>query len=103
MNYCNEHTDGGLFNPFGIDQPRKKKTFVEERATKIEKGWLSEVEGIIADKPSKIRGDRTDVLFYEEFGSFPNSIKSFIQGDALVKVNGVKIGIKLGFGDPDNL
>jgi hypothetical protein len=38
------------------------------------------------------------VLFYEEFGSFPNSIKAYIQGDALVHVNGVKVGIKLGFG-----
>jgi hypothetical protein len=98
MNYCNEHTDAGLFNPLGLDQPRRKKTYVEERTTKIEKGWLSEVEGIVADKPSKVRGDRVDVLFYEEFGSFPNSIKAYIQGDALVHVNGVKIGIKLGFG-----
>ena len=32
-------------------------------------GHMSEVEGIVADSPEKIRGDRTDRLFYEEAGS----------------------------------
>ncbi len=98
INFCNESTDGGLVKPLLIDQPRKKKSGVEEKTTRIEKGWLSEVEGIIADKPRKVRGDRIDVLFFEEFGSFPKSLESFITGDALVHVNGVKIGIKVGFG-----
>jgi hypothetical protein len=42
----------------------------------------------VADKPNKIRGDRTDLLIYEEGGSWPNSTKAFIQGDALVGIQG---------------
>lgn len=32
-------------------------------------GWMAEIHTIVADKPSKIRGDRTDRLVYEEAGS----------------------------------
>lgn len=32
---------------------------------------MSEITGINADKPNKIRGDRTDLLIYEESGSWP--------------------------------
>jgi len=60
---------------------------------------MSQIEGILADKPNKIRGDRTDLLVYEELGSWPNSIKAFLQGDALVGIQGVKFGIKLGGGE----
>jgi hypothetical protein len=59
---------------------------------------MSQIQGIVADKPNKIRGDRTDLLIYEELGSWPNSIKAFIQGDALVGIQGQKFGIKVGGG-----
>jgi len=39
---------------------------------------MSEIEGIIADKPRKIRGDRTDILIYEESGSWPKWKKAFL-------------------------
>lgn len=32
-------------------------------------GHMAEIEGIVADSPEKIRGDRTERLFYEEAGS----------------------------------
>jgi len=69
INFCNDKTDGGLWKPLLIDQPKKKKCGVEQLKTRVELGWLSEIEGIIADKPSKVRGDRVDFLFYEEAGS----------------------------------
>ena len=65
---------------------------------KNEVGWGSEIEGIIGDKPRKIRGDRTDILLYEESGSWPNWEKAFIQGDALVGVTGNRFGIKFAWG-----
>ena len=37
---------------------------------------MAEIHSIIADKPSKIRGDRTDRLVYEEAGSNPVLSKS---------------------------
>jgi hypothetical protein len=39
---------------------------------------MSQITGIIADKPSKIRGDRVDLLVYEEAGSWEGLIKAFI-------------------------
>ncbi len=64
----------------------------------VEIGWMSEIEGITADKPNKIRGDRTDILMYEESGSWPNWKKAFIQGDALIDIQGQRFGIKLAWG-----
>ena len=34
-----------------------------------ESGWKSTIEGITADTPDKLRGDRVDRLIYEEAGS----------------------------------
>jgi hypothetical protein len=65
---------------------------------RVEFGWMSEIVGITADRPNKIRGDRTDLLIYEESGSWPNWKKAFIQGDALVNIQGQKFGIKLAWG-----
>ena len=45
---------------------------------------MSQITGIVADKPHKIRGDRTDLLIYEEAGSWEGLIKAFIQSNALV-------------------
>jgi len=61
---------------------------------KIESGWMSQIIGIIADKPSKIRGYRTDALIYDEAGSWPNLKKAFIQGDALIGIQGSTFGYK---------
>jgi hypothetical protein len=32
-------------------------------------GHMSEIEGVVADSAEKIRGDRTERLFFEEAGS----------------------------------
>ena len=50
----------------------------QKRASKVDKegvesGRFSEIEGIIADNPKKVRGDRCDRLLFEEFGSNPVS------------------------------
>lgn len=37
----------------------------------VEFGRMADIEGIVADKPRKIRGDRVDRLLYEEAGSNP--------------------------------
>jgi hypothetical protein len=59
---------------------------------------MSEIDGITADTPGKIRGDRVDLLLYEESGSWPGWKKAFIQGEALVNIQGEKFGIKLAWG-----
>ena len=61
-------------------------------------GHMSEIEGVVADKAEKIRGDRTERLFYEEAGSDKFFKKKWIQGEALVTVMGEKIGTRIGWG-----
>ncbi len=47
-----------------------------------ESGHMSEIEGIVADKPDKIRGDRTERIFFEEAGSDPVLKKKYLQAEA---------------------
>lgn len=98
LNYLDDETDGGF-----MKLRQKRDTALHKRASEIttdgvEIGWMSEIEGIIADKPNKIRGDRVDYLVYEESGSWPNWKKAFIQGDALVNIQGRRFGIKCAWG-----
>lgn len=78
-------------------------TILHKRASKRNKdgeecGHMSEVEGIIADKASKIRGDRCERLFYEEIGSDPIFKRKWIQGEALVTTLDDKMGTRIGWG-----
>jgi hypothetical protein len=41
-----------------------------------ETGRYSEIEGIVGDKPDKVRGQRTERLIYDEAGSNAVMIKS---------------------------
>ena len=62
-------------------------------------GHLSEIEGIVADEPQKIRGDRVERLFYEEAGSDKHFQKKYLQGEALITVmGGRRIGTRIAWG-----
>ena len=58
-------------------------------------GWGSQIQGIVVDKPGKLRGDRTDVLMFEEVGLWPGFTKAYTQSDALVGQIGSQWGIRL--------
>lgn len=74
----------------------RKASYIEMRnGIKTEAGSLAFIKGIAADSPNKIRGDRCDMLLYEEGGSWVNSTKAFIQGDALIHIQGEQFGIKV--------
>ena len=98
LSFLNDYTDGGFFKLRQVSDTQylKKASYYKiVNGQKVESGWMSQIQGIVADKPNKIRGDRTDLLLYEEGGSWPNSTKAFIQGDALVGIQGKKFGIKV--------
>jgi len=81
LSFLNDNTEGGFFK---LRQVLDKQT--EKRAShykvvkgqKIESGWMSQIVGIVADSPNKIRGYRTDLLIFEESGSWPSLKKAFI-------------------------
>lgn len=103
LSFLNDYTDGGFFKLRQVSDTQylKKASYYKiVNGQKVESGWMSQIQGIVADKPNKIRGDRTDLLLYEEGGSWPNSTKAFIQGDALVGIQGKKFGIKVIGGKP---
>lgn len=98
LDWLNINTNGGLRHV-----RQKINNDDTKRASKVkrdgtEDGWMSEIHTIIADKPGKIRGDRTDRLIYEEAGSNPILSASWIQGDSLVELGGQHFGTKIGLG-----
>ena len=76
-----------------------------KRASKLNKqreesGFMSEILGIVAEIPRKLRGDRADLLCFEEAGSNPVLIKTYLQSRALVEISGKKFGIRMVWGKP---
>ena len=101
LDFLNDFTDMGFFKLRQvIDTTTEKKASVYKviNGQRTEAGWMSDILGITANIPSKIRGDRTDLLIYEESGSWPNWKKAFLQGDALVGIQGNQFGIKMAWG-----
>ena len=84
LDWLNMETDGGFKKLRQV-----KNTQFHKRASKMTKdrtefGWMSEIIGVVADVPRKVRGFRSFRLLYEEFGSNPISKTSWVQGEALI-------------------
>jgi len=98
LEFCNQNTQGGFKRlRQKINQNRFKRSSRKDKAGN-ESGRMSEIEGIIADAPKKVRGDRCRRLFFEEAGSDPVLIKKYGQAEALVKILGKRIGIRILWG-----
>ena len=60
---------------------------------------MSEIEGIVADSPEKIRGDRCERLLFEEAGSDKILKEKYLQGEALITVlGGERVGTRIVWG-----
>lgn len=101
LSFLNDYTDGGFFKLRQVVDKadiKRASTYKMINGQKVEDGFMSQIKGITADRPNKIRGDRCDYLLYEEFGSWNDSVKAFIQGDALIGIQGRTFGIKCAGG-----
>lgn len=101
LNFCNESTDGGMVKlrqKYDSNDRKKASAMELQEGRNVETGFMSEILMTVADIPRKIRGDRADLLLYEESGSWPNFKKAWNTGDKLVGVGGNKHGIKIGWG-----
>lgn len=92
LDWLNEETELGFRRVRMVKNTDKHKRASKKDKDGRESGHMSEIEGVIADDPQKIRGDRVERLFFEEIGSNKEFEKSFLQGEALVTVMGRKIG-----------
>lgn len=98
MEFLNTETQGGFKHV-----RMKKDSDMMKRASKVssegtEFGWMATVEGVIADKPRKLRGGRVERLFFEEAGSNPILVTAYNQSEALVSVLGRRIGTRFVWG-----
>lgn len=101
--FMNDHTDGGFFKlsqVLNTAYQKKASHYKMINGQKIESGWMSSINGIVADKPNKIRGDRADLLIYEESGCHIKGTKVIMADGSLKAVEDIKIGDKLL--GPDN-
>lgn len=101
LSFLNDETDGGFFKLRQVvdTTTRKRASFYKIiNGQKVEDGWMAQIEGIVAEKDSKIRGNRTDLLILEEAGSNPIFTKSFVKAEALTTLGGNKIGIIMAGG-----
>jgi hypothetical protein len=81
LNWLNDNTDGGFFKLRQACDTRYTKRashFKIDHGQKIETGWMSQVQGIVADDPGKLRGERIDLLIFEEAGRWPGLITAYI-------------------------
>ena len=98
MAFLDNETGGGMHKNKQLkntDTEKQAGEFIQQNGNKIPTGWQSTVRGINADDPQKIRGDRADLLIYDEAGSWPDLLKAVIQGEALVNIGGSRFGIKI--------
>lgn len=94
ITFLNTNTNGGMFKPRLIDKELHKKSGFQKKVNGQfeDDGYKSEVIGINGSKPSNIRGDRVDLLIFDEAGSWPNLTTAVIQGQELCEVQGVPRG-----------
>lgn len=98
LDFLNLYTEGGMKR---VRQKNNSDYF--KRASKVNKqgeeyGHMSAIAAITADTSAKVRGDRTNRLFFEESGSNPILIESYMVSWALVEYNGSRCGTRIVFG-----
>lgn len=96
LTFINTNADG-FFKPRLTDKALEKKSGYQVKIDGqfTDFGWCSVVIGINGSKPSNIRGDRVDLLIYDEAGSWPDLTTAVVQGQELCEVQGVPRGIML--------
>ena len=74
----------------------KKASIVDKDGS--ESGWSSVIQGITSDNPRKLRGARVNNLYFEEAGSNPVLVDTYVQSRALVDILGRRVGSRFVFG-----
>ena len=99
MDWLNDNTEGALRRVRMNINTKTHKRASKKDKDGSESGHRSEVEGLVCDEPDKLRGDRTQILVYEEAGADNSLIKKWIKGEALITVlGGKRVGRRIAFG-----
>lgn len=98
FDFLNTQTEGGFRRVRMKTDTARVKVASKVDSDRNETGWKSRVEGVTIDEPRKLRGGRTYSLYFEEAGSNPKIVASYIQSRALVEINGFRVGSRFVFG-----
>lgn len=98
LNHLNEHTawrKGRL-----VDKVDFKKSGYQKQgdSAKIDYGYKSQIMGIVADEPQKVKGARGIKITLEELGAFPDVYNTLHELLALINDGSYVIGQISGFG-----
>ena len=98
MDFLNLRTEGAFKRLRMKTDTDMKKVASQVDKHKNEFGWKSTLEGIVADTPDKLRGDRVDNIYFEESGNNRCLIETYERGEALVNILGTRVGQRIVFG-----
>lgn len=100
LDNLNANTEGGMrhVRQKHNSERWKKASKINRQREELPDSWNSDIVGQVIDNPRKLRGDRIDRLFFEESGSNPCIVKTYLQGNALVEVLGEKVGTRFVWG-----
>lgn len=93
INWLYYNTDGGmahLSQAKNSNYLRRASHYEMRDGQKIEVGWGSQIQGIITDKPGKLRGDRTDILMFEE--CFGKGTKVIMSDYTIKNIEDIQVG-----------
>lgn len=97
LDWLNQNTQGGMRRMRALNQTMHKRAGKLDKQG-VESGHGAQISGQVVDKADKLRGDRTERLVFEEFGSNPVGLDSYAVAEALVIINGDRVGIRIMFG-----
>ena len=99
LDWLNEETEGAFRRVRMVKNTDMHRRASIKKKDGTEAGHMAEIEGIVADSPEKVRGDRVERLLFEEAGSDKVLKKKYIQGAALINVlGGDRIGTRIVWG-----
>lgn len=98
--FLNEHTEFGKSSDFKAAEGELKwRASYSDINDKEEKGYLSEVMGVVLNRDwQKARGKRGQYVLFEEGGKFPNMDKAWKAVQDSVEEGTMKYGTMIGFG-----
>lgn len=98
LTFLDSKTDGGMFKLRQLEDSaltKKSGRWQNINGQKVAAGFQSVVTGVNGSDPGNIRGDRVDLIIYDEAGSWPDLTTAIIQGQELVEVQGIPRGIMM--------
>lgn len=99
LNHINENTAFSKKRQVKDDMLVKRASFrLQGDSFKIERGYKSQIAGIIADEPTKVKGARGLKITLEEAGAFPDMYNTLHELKALIQDGSFTIGQISAFG-----